>query len=712
LGDKGMDRRAHLVLAGFALALAALTARLFYLQIIQHDRLAQMAQRQQERTVEVQPARGNILDRCGRPLAFNRECFSYFAVPSEIQNPGQTARLLAPWVGVSARTLEQKFKTAREFVWLRRKVSDAAAAGLEALALPGVHRLTESRRVYPEGTLACHVLGFVGVDNQGLDGVELQFERLIHGTTGWMRIARDAQGRAVLTSTKTLKAPEAGQDVALTIDKVVQHMAERELAAAVQKYQAASGSVLVMDPRSGEILALANWPQFDPNRFWEFSGEARRNRAVRDLYEPGSTFKLFTAAAALEEGVFSENDMFDCEQGSAVFGSRVVRDHIPHGLLSLRDVISLSSNIGAVKIGQRLGAERLVRYARGFGFGHATGVELPGEASGLLKAAGRWNAATMASVPYGQEVAVTTLQTAAGYAAVANDGWLPQPTLIKEIRTTDGQVTSLDRPEVRQQAVSPDTARRLRALLLNVVAHGTGTEAQIPGYEVAGKTGTAQKSLRNGRGYDLNRHVASFVGFLPADNPRLLIAVVIDSPHDVSWGGVVSGPVFKALGQNLVAYLGISPAQPTVAVAAGRPGAPAAYVPADTLSVPDIVGGERRAVQEQLRRQGLGAVCYGRGGQVMSQRPAPGAQVKPGSPVVLYFDPESDPASGAAPVSVVVPNVAGQSLRNALQLLGVYGLRAQVKGSGLVAAQSPAPNVPVALGSVCSLTCLDPEVHP
>jgi cell division protein FtsI (penicillin-binding protein 3) len=707
-----MDRRARLVLACFVLALAALTTRLFYLQIIQHERLAQMAQRQQERTVEVQPARGNIYDRCGRPLAFNRECFSYFAVPSEIQNPVQTARILAPWVGQSPRALEQKFKASREFVWLQRKVADSTAAQLEALALPGVHRLSESRRVYPEGSLACHVLGFVGVDNQGLDGIELQFERLIHGTPGWMRIARDAQGRAVLTSTRTLKAPEPGQDVTLTIDKVVQHTAERELAQVMEKYKAASGSVLVMDPRTGEILALANWPQFDPNRFWQFSGEARRNRAVRDMYEPGSTFKIFTAAAALEEGAFKENDMFNCEQGCAVFGSRIVRDHVPHGLLSFRDVISFSSNIGAVKIGQRLGAERLVRYAHGFGFGRATGVELPGEASGLLKPAVRWNAATMASVPYGQEVAVTTLQTAAGYAAVANDGWLPQPTLVKEIRGVDGKVTQLERPEVRQQAVSPETARRLRALLGEVVEHGTGTEAQIPGYAVAGKTGTAQKPMHGGRGYDPNRNVASFVGFLPADNPRLLIAVVIDSPRDVSWGGVVSGPVFKAIGQNLVAYLGISPAQPQLAVADVGKNDSQAYVPADALSVPEIVGGERAEVQEQLKRQGLNAICYGQGPRVVAQRPEPGAQVKPGAPVLLYFDPLAETAAGGPNVPVVVPNVAGFSLRNALQLLGVYGLKAQVKGSGVVCAQSPLPNATTLAGSVCNLTCADPEVHP
>ncbi|NTV53067.1 MAG: PASTA domain-containing protein, partial [Candidatus Firestonebacteria bacterium] len=255
----------------------------------------------------------------------------------------------------------------------------------------------------------------------------------------------------------------------------------------------------------------------------------------------------------------------------------------------------------------------------------------------------------------------------------------------------------------------PETARRLRALLAEVVEHGTGTEAQIPGYTVAGKTGTAQKPVHGGRGYDLNRHVASFVGFLPADNPRLLMAVIIDSPHDVSWGGVVAGPVFKAMGQNLVAYLGITPAQPQWAVPEGTKSDLSAYVPADALSVPDIVGSQRGVVEEQLKRQGLTAVGLGQGTRVLAQRPEPGAQVKPGSPVMLYFDPEKESAAQAA---VAVPNVAGQSLRNALQLLGVYGLRAQVKGSGVVCAQSPLPNAMLQLGSVCNLTCADPEVHP
>ncbi len=705
--DNGMDRRARLVLAGFIVVMAALTARLFFLQIIQHQKLSQLAQRQQERTIEVQPARGTIYDRFGRPLAFNRECYSYFAVPSEIRNHAQAARVLAPYVGISAKVLEQRFRLSREFVWLKRKTTDAQAAVFEKLALPGVHRLSESRRVYPEGKLACHVLGFVGVDNQGLDGIELQFERAIRGTVGWMRIARDAQGRAVMTSTKTLKAPEAGQDVYLTIDKVVQHIAERELAKVIDKYKATAGSVVVMVPQTGEVLALANWPEFDPNRYWDYSSESRRNRAVRDIYEPGSTFKIFTAGAALEENVCTENDIFDCEEGCAVFNGRVVRDHIPYGRISFRDVIGFSSNIGTVKVGMRVGAERLVQYAQNFGFAHPTGIELPGEASGILKAAQRWNPATMASVPYGQEVAVTTMQTSAAYAAVANDGWLPKPTLIKEIRHVDGKVMQGERPEIRRQAVSPNTAKRLRALLSEVVERGTGMEAQMPDYTVAGKTGTAQKPMHGGRGYDPYKHVASFVGFLPADRPRILIAVIVDSPHDVQWGGVVAGPVFKAIGQNLVAYLGIPPNQGQVAVSEVR-SEKMAYVPEDMLSVPEVIGLEKVDVQEQLKKQGLLAVCYGEGTRVVSQRPSPGAQVKTGSPVLLYMD--AAPTTEPLEESVVVPNVAGQSLRNALQLLRAYGLQVQVTGSGVVRTQSPQPNTAAKLGAICNIVCQDPEV--
>jgi len=351
LGGKTTDQRITVLRVGFGLLLAALTGRLYYLQIIQHQHLTQLAARQQQRTLDIQPARGRIFDRQGRPLALNRECASFFAVPSEVRDPIRTARLLSPLLGLSAKSLEHRLRLQKDFVWLKRKVADNAATAIRELHLSGIHPLTETRRVYPEGRLACHVLGFVGVDNQGLDGVELQFEHAIRGTTGWMRIARDARGHIVETASQMVKQPEPGQDVVLTLDKVIQHIAERELAKTVEKYKAKAGSIVVLDPENGEILALANLPDFDPNVFTRFSAEARRNRAVRDIYEPGSTFKVVTAAAALEENVCSENTVFDCENGKGVFSGRTVRDHIPYGRLSFRDVIGFSSNIGTVKVG-------------------------------------------------------------------------------------------------------------------------------------------------------------------------------------------------------------------------------------------------------------------------------------------------------------------------------------------------------------------------
>lgn len=719
MGGKAIDQRIAVLTFGFGLLLTALTCRLYYLQIIQHQRLLQLASRQQERTIDIQPARGRIYDRQGRLLAFNRQCSSFFAVPSEIEDAARTAKRLSPLVGLSPRMLEKKLRQRGSFVWIKRKASEANAAAIIRLALPGIHRLAETQRVYPEGRLACHILGFVGLDNQGLDGIELQYDQAIRGTTGWMRVARDARGHIVETASQVIKAPEAGQDVVLTLDSVIQHIAERELAKTVEKYRAKAGSVVVLDPASGEILALANLPNFDPNAFARFSSEARRNRAIRDVYEPGSTFKLVTAAAGLQEGVVAENSVIDCEQGSGKFAGRTVRDHIPYGRISFRDVFAFSSNIGTVKVGQRLGAARLVRYANTFGFGRPTGIELPGEAAGLLKAPERWKTATMASVPYGQEVAVTTLQSAMAYAAVANEGWLSQPTLIRELRRSDGTATRPERAEVRRQAVAADVAHRLRVLLQRAVDAGTGTEAQIPHYPTAGKTGTAQKPLAGRRGYDPVNCIASFIGFIPADQPKLLIAVMIDSPQGLQWGGLVAGPVFKEIGQNLVAYLGILPATGRDSeyaqvknktekrqIAAARP------APAPLVRVPDLAGLDPQACRAALQQQGLRAEFLGRGGRIKRQRPASGTQVAAGSPITAYLGDKVPTPAVRTPDAVVVPNLAGQSLRNALQVLAAYGLQARVSGSGVVRAQSLRPFTQARLGAVCSLDCKDPEVFP
>jgi len=710
LGGKAIDNRIMTVTVGFGLILAALTARLFYLQIVEHRHLVQLAQRQQERSLEIQPARGKIFDRQGRLLAFNRECASFFAVPEEIRDPAATARKLESLTGVSSATLLRHFRSRKNFVWIRRKVPDAAAAAITRLNLPGVYSLPETQRVYPEGRLACHVLGFVGVDNQGLAGVEVQFDRSIRGQKGWMRLSRDAHGRVVPTSNRILQRPEPGQDLVLTLDKVVQHVAERELARTVEHYRARSGSVVVLDPGTGEILALANSPDYDPNRFGAYPAASRRDRAVRDVFEPGSTFKLVVAGAALEEGVFSENDIVDCEQGLARFHGRVVRDHEPHGRITFQEVVEYSSNIGAVKIGLKLGAERLAHYARSMGFGRRTGIELPGEAEGLMRIRG--NSAALTSVPFGQGVAVSAIQLAMAYAMVANDGWLLKPTVVKELRGPAGVTSNAGGRGVREQVLSAKSARRLREILTRAVEIGTGVEARVANYRVAGKTGTAQKPLQGGRGYDPVHHVASFVGFLPADRPRLLIAVVIDSPHGPQWGGVVAGPVFKAVTQNLVAYLGIPPAAEKVFRLA-REDKPQAPSVADLKRVPDFRGREPGAAKAELRRLGLNPACLGQGSRVLGQLPEAGALVRGRAPVVLYLSQaEGDDARGLQPPKVVVPNLSGQSLRDALQVLSTYGLQARIIGSGVVQSQTPQAESWLRVDAVCTLHCQDPEVVP
>jgi cell division protein FtsI/penicillin-binding protein 2 len=701
------NRRLVVLAAGIGAVFMVLTARLFQLQIVQHAHLSQLAFRQQERTIEVQPARGRIFDRLGRPLALNREVRSFYAVPAEVQDPGGTAGRLAGALGLSAPRLEQRLRSRKTFVWIKRKAADAAASQVLAMSLPGIHALKETERVYPEGRLACHVLGFVGLDNQGLAGVELKLDREIRGQSGWVRIARDARGQALPATTRIHKASHPGLDVYLTLDKVLQHIAERELALGLERSGAKGGSALILDPRSGEILALANQPDFDPNHFNRFPAGTRRNRAISDMYEPGSTFKLVTLAAALEERVVNENDLIDCEQGQASFSGLVVRDHEPRGLISVRDVLAYSSNIGAVKIGYKVGAEKLARYAQAFGFGRPTQVDLPGEVSGLLRPFREWRRWTAVSVPFGQGVAVTTLQMAAAYAAVANDGLRVKPWIVKELRRPDDLKTYSNQPLPQERVVSAQTAARLRALLEVAVRQGTGVEADLQPYSIAGKTGTAQKSLARGGGYDPVNHIASFIGFFPAEKPQYLIAVMMDEPRGLQWGGLVAGPVFREITRQLVAYAGLPPHSGKVYTLTAPNNPQRIEGVGGTRKVPEITGLPAVDAEARLRQAGLRACRVGSGGRVLGQRPSAGFHTNADSPVMLYC---GDQTQAGERTQVVVPRVAGHSLRDALRILDSYGLRAEITGSGMVRLQDPQPRARVRAGEVCTLRCEDPEL--
>lgn len=696
-----IDRRLPIIVVMLVTCVIVLTARLFYLQIVQHQQLTGLALKQQERTIEIQPTRGGIFDRHGRPLALNRQVTSFYAVPNELNLRQAPAKKLAKLLGVSEKRLRKRFKSNKAFVWIKRKVSDQVAKQVEALNLGGIRSLNETMRVYPEGSLASHVLGFVGLDNQGLAGIELAFDRLIKGEHGWIRINRDARGRRVPTSTKVHKASDPGKDVYLTIDKVVQHVAEQALAKGLKKHQAKHGTVIVMDPKTGEILALANKPDFDPNHFSSYPALARKNRAVVDVYEPGSTFKIVTGSAALEEGILNETVIIDCEQGEGRFNGTVIRDHEPRGKLDFRDVLVYSSNIGAVKIGMRLGGEKLYNYTRQFGFGKTTGIGLPGEAKGLLQPLVNWKKWKAISAPFGQGLAVTSIQMANAFAAIANQGQLMRPWIIKQIKNPDGSVVQVGKPEYDHQVISRKTADKMKLILKDVVARGSGRAAAIDHYQVAGKTGTAQKPKKHGRGYDHYYHISSFVGFFPADDPQLLISVVIDSPKGMQWGGLVAGPIFREIGGQLVAYLGIPPGpEKILALSESEPKIDGTHL-GGLVTVPDCRLQDIKTAKKLIRSQGLLAVRIGKGSQVLEQRPPAGALINSDSRVILYMSEQRQ--------DVVVPKLKGQSMRNAIQIINAYGLHATVSGSGMVMSQQPQAYARVMAGQPCAINCIDPE---
>ena len=541
------------------LGFLVILARLFQLQVIQAEDLGQKAARQHHKMLTVEGGRGTIYDRSGKILSMNLDVPSVFGAPRVITDPRETASHLARVLLVDVGQMEAKLKNGRDFVWLERRLAPEKADRLRALSLPGIGLIPEARHFYPNGTLLAHVLGFASIDNEGLEGLERRYDIQLRGERGHFIVERDALGGAVFPKGLNYAAPSAGKDLVLTIDEVIQYVAEQELDQAVTKTRAAGGVVIVSEPKTGAILALAVRPNFDPNRpgtdpnLW-------RNRAIADTYEPGSTFKLVTAAAALEEGLFSPGDLVYGEEGKYVVERTVVHDHHKHGWMTFAEIIQKSSNIGIIKVGQRLGADRLAKYITAFGFGQKTEVDLQGEVRGLTKAPRAWGSRSLASIAMGQEVGITALQLAMAASAIANGGWVMRPYLVSEIKAPSGQTLARFEPTPRRRAIAPSTSRAMIDILRGVVLPGgTGTLAALPGYDVAGKTGTAQKLDPNTGRYSMTRTVASFVGFLPADDPHLTILVVIDEPKTDQWGGTVAAPVFQRIAAQTVQHLGIPP---------------------------------------------------------------------------------------------------------------------------------------------------------
>jgi len=549
---------ALVLLSGFALILF----RLFNLQILQAAELTVKADRQHRKAVSVQGPRGSIYDRHGKVLAINMEVPSVFGVPASLDDPSGVARDLSPVLRVRAGEIEKKLKQERSFVWIARKLDPEQGRRLERMPLEGIGVVMEGQRFYPKGPLLSHVLGFAGMDSQGLEGIERRYDPSLRGEKQMVVLQRDALGRTVFPKGLHEQAPSAGHNVILTIDEVIQYIAEKELEEAVTATRAKGGIVIVMEPRTGAILAMAVNPRFDPNTVQAISADRWRNRALTDTYEPGSTMKIFVAAAALEEKVMEPETLVYGENGRMVVAKTVIHDHDKLGWMTFAQVIQRSSNIGSVKTAMALGAERLYRWLRAFGFGERTEIDLPGEVAGLIKEPRDWERRSLASIAIGQEIGVTALQLVTAVAAISNGGWLMKPYTVSEIRDEKGRVVVQVSPQVRRQPISPESVHTLSKILEGVVTHGTGSKAAVPGYRVAGKTGTAQKIDPKTGAYSSNLSVGSFVGYVPADDPRLAIVVVIDEPQTEAWGGVVAAPVFRRVAEQALQHLGISSQEP------------------------------------------------------------------------------------------------------------------------------------------------------
>ncbi|PYQ63294.1 MAG: penicillin-binding protein [Acidobacteria bacterium] len=577
-------RRRLSVVAGFGIVWVLLIAgRLYDLQVLRYEHYAGKAERQQQRVVTLDPPRGTIYDAQGRELAVSIQVDSVYAVPPEIADPAATAAALARAVpDLDRGKLARQLAGDREFIWVARKLDPPVAGKVRALKLKGLYFVPESKRYYPMKELAAQVLGYVGTDNHGLAGLEQVYDQEITGKPGKRTVLRDARQGTVAAPGLSFSEPEPGHDLYLTLDATVQHIVERELARAIEERHARRGSAIFLDPATGGVLAMASYPSFDPNDFAGYSPESWRNRAVTDVYEPGSTFKLVTAAAALEAGVVREDERIDCGMGVITLYKDIrVHDHKPFGMLTFAEVIAHSSNVGVIRMAQRIRDDRFYATLRGFGFGRQTGIDLPGESGGILHNVEKWGLLEKDYIAFGQGVSVTPLQLVSATAAVANGGVLLKPHVVAAVSRGEVRLPKYPAPPVVGRPISPATARDLTRYLEGVVTGGTGKPAAIPGYQVAGKTGTAQIPVRGG----YHGYLPSFVGFAPADRPALVGLVAIAEPQgNEYYGAQVAAPAFGSIVRQVLLYRGVHPQRERPSVWMGQ--TVLAGLPAKALAAP------------------------------------------------------------------------------------------------------------------------------
>ena len=528
---------------------------LIFIQIFRSQYLSNLAQRQHEHSMVLEPRRGTIYDRNMKALAINLPVYSVYANARAMRqqhDQDQVVEKLSAILKIDPKQIRDKLDRDKYFVWIARKVPQDIYLQIKGLKLPGISFIKESKRFYPNQTLAAHLIGFAGMDNNGLDGLERDYDKYLKGQPGHAIILRDARSRELMFN-KGYVAPVDGFSVVLTIDETIQYLAERSLDRMYKKYNAKGASIIVMNPRTGEILAFANRPTYNLEEASKSTPESRTDRAIVFTYEPGSVFKIVTTSGALQENVIKEGDMVNCEHGAYRVGNHILHDHEPLGTITFKQVIEQSSNIGTTKVAQRLGPQRVYNYAHHFRFGIRTGIDLPGEAKGILKPVRQWSKTSIGAVPIGQEVTVTPIQLMGAISAIANDGVYMRPFVVKYIKDAHGQIIYQHNPQILDKVISKVTAKRVKAILKGVVDEGTGVKAAIPGVTVAGKTGTAQKVVSGV--YSHSHFYATFAGFAPVDNPRLACVVVFDDPHPVYYGGSVSAPVFAEVVGDSLKYL-------------------------------------------------------------------------------------------------------------------------------------------------------------
>jgi cell division protein FtsI (penicillin-binding protein 3) len=680
--------RVRIALCGVGLLIPAVLVgrRAVQLQIRESAQLTEWAESNYLREVEIAPRRGRILDRRGEKLASTADLDSVFCNPRQLAHVPDAVPRLAKALHLDAGELQKQLATRRTqyFSWVKRQASPQESAAALALGLPGVSVRKEPRRVYPNGNLGATVIGHAGLDGHGLEGIELQHDQALRGSGMGVTGVHDRFGRELLMEGTVDSSAAAGKDLVLTLDKYLTYVTERALEAAVSKHNAKAATSVMIDPHTGEILAMASVPGYNPNDPSKLGEIGARNRAITDAYEPGSIMKTVTFAAAFEAGKLRPEDRFDCQLGKMQIGKYTIRDDHPKGILTAAEVFKYSSNIGTVKIARRIGKETLARMIDQLGFGHPTGVGLRGERRGTVRPASRWGEIEMATQAFGQGLTVTPLQMAVAYAAIASGGVYHSPKLALRLVSSDGQSQAIPppadaRPETR--VLSEATSRTMLTIMQGVTEDGTAKQAAIPGYPVAGKTGTAQK-VTNGR-YDPSKYLAAFVGIVPADNPRVVIVVMIDEPHGVHYGGVVAAPAFKEIAEATLRYLGVPPSKSApVSSAAGKK---------DAAKVASV----RRAQPEEIEAEGYGV-----------DEPMAAEEVQDDeSPSALAQEDEGEDQEAVTPgkPDAAMPDFTGMTLGQAVRAARRAGVELAPEGSGIATAQSPKPG-PVVRGTLCRVS--------